>query len=123
MTSNTYGKLYRVILQGQNELRQVKTADKVSISYNSSGRLAITCDNQIEALYIDGIKQKLRENSSSWSESDASFVAIFDIRVIAVECSGNDGNTGGILASFLKLNGEEMNTDSSWDCSAVHEEG
>ena len=83
--------------------------------------MAITCDNQIEALYIDGIKQNLGENSSSWS--DVSFVDILDIRVIAVECSGNGDNTGGILASFLKLNGEEMITDSSWDCSTVYEEG
>ena len=83
--------------------------------------LRITCDDEIQELYLDGELQQVIDGS----DKDWAYVTTLEtsdeLTVIAVKCWDKVGDDG-LLASLENESGDTVfHTDTNWKCSSVLE--
>ena len=83
--------------------------------------LRITCDDEIQELYLDG-EQKIQDVNFQRYRRESTVETSDKLTVIAVKCV-NTGGGAGMLASLENEMGETVfYTDTNWKCSTVLEE-
>ena len=84
--------------------------------------LTVTCDNEVESLFIDGKQEKELEAHDQW-KVEKTVTIPESSTVIAIQCTDYDGDPG-ILASVESSDGTILLvSDNSWTCSPTFERG
>ena len=100
-----------IIVNGKKSIDMFK--NRTSTLSVQSSSLAITADNFLYSVYIEGVKQTNPSNCNDW-KSTKLFPLPPGARQVAISC-GDDGiSSAGVLASV----GAVQITDAAWKCTS-----